>query len=178
MNKLRSGFVVSALLALGACNVVHTTSQTFGYSPDYVNYAASAGSLPLVLTGNPLGSTTPADKNLLDHLNLPQWITIQKMHLSQGAEKLQGLRLVLAFNPASPTVDGDDLCAARPVETGPSDRLKALAALCVNDRRITSATAEGDVRQSLDNPAFIDLLNSLIAETLPNKKTRTRPGSI
>ena len=173
LSTIKSIAVIIGLsLGLGGCLMVHSTKQELLYSPEYVNYASTGGVLPIELTGNPIGPSDLAAQKLVDNLQVPRWINAQKLRLVAPADRGQGHRLVMVFNPTSVFTNGDSVCANSSTKTAkPGPHVKIFAALCRDDKNVTRATAEGDVSTSLQDPQFIQLLNSLMDEIMPIKNS-------
>jgi len=167
-----TGIAAALSIGLSGCLMVHSSKQELLYSPEYVNYASTGGVLPIELTGNPVGTSDLAAQKLVDNIQVPRWINVQKLRLIASADRGQGHRLVMVFNPTSVFTDGDSLCAnAGPETSNSGPHLKIFAALCLGNKNVTRATAEGKVQASLQDPQFIQLLNSLINEVLPIKNS-------
>ena len=166
----RLAFVTATGLLLSACVLIHTTKQEILYSPEFVAYIGQDGSLPVEISGNPLGNSDMANKKLLDAILLPHWIIPRRLVPVAPVDRGKSYRLVLVFNPASPIASGDSICADPQTKTrAPGPKMKVLAALCSSDDNVTRATAEGETAAGLNDPRFIDLLNDLIRATLPQR---------
>jgi hypothetical protein len=167
-----TGTAAALSIGLSGCLMVHSVKQELLYTPEYVNYSSKDGVLPIELTGNPIGPSDLAAQKLVDNLRIPRWINAQKLRLVAPADRGQGHRLVMVFNPTSIFTNGDSVCANSATNTAKSGpRVKIFAALCFGDQNITRATAEGDVSASLQDAQFIQLLNSLMDEVMPIKNS-------
>jgi hypothetical protein len=164
----RIGFITGLSLFLASCVTIHTVKHELLYSPEYIAWAAQDGSLPVEITGNPLGVTMQAGDRLLAAIEMPAWIGPRKFHQIAPADRGEGHRLVLVFNPVSNITSGNSLCKNSAVETTePGPRTKIIAALCSARSNVSRATAEADIQPDLNNPEFLEMVNSLLRAAMP-----------
>lgn len=168
----RSRLIAGALLCLGlaACGAsrVSTGNHSTFYGPGVVSYAASDGTMPLVMRGNPFPlPQAQAEAAVARNFYLPGWFQ-QATFVPTSAEGADGqYRVVMVFNAATPVSasaacgDVEDIAV-----TPPADELTLRAAFCAGDYVVSDVFGRSPTAPP-DSPAFRNLLGQISYTLFP-----------
>ena len=131
--------------------------------------------MPVIIHGNPLGSTdAAADAAIAGLLRLPAWLAATRF---TPVREAGGLYFVLVFDPARRVTTGSEACAdarAMPLATVAGETA-VLGVFCQANEALSAALAVGATARA-DDPAFRGLLGQVtgrvFAYAFPGRQRR------
>ena len=159
----------AAVAMLSGCYTVNYVEQATAYGPSYVSYVSRSGSMPTEVFGNPFGTDSQADAELVSMITLPNGHGSKPAHIMTAKERAEGHRLVLVFNPADKLIDGHKVCENSRFETAPANGTFVIqAALCSHSSVISEARANVPlVITNINDETFQNMMYSVLAALLP-----------
>lgn len=171
------GALALALVA-GACaspgGVRTVKGDWYGYSPHYLQYAASRGSLPTIVAGSAVPNVAKPDfdRRVLDEMSgRPLGVGPLKFELMGSGGAKPPLFVSLVFNPEL-SYGGYEACdpalagaAGRPAQRDGSTRV--VAAFCSSQRLLTSTVGEADGLTGADDPRLVQLIRLVMVDLFP-----------
>ena len=165
------------VMALGMSGTaIAPTYYYAGYTPTVLNYAASKGGMLTQVMGNPFQQV---DR---DQLNSEINGVMARSHFGPRlpfiskapADFASPYRVVLLFDPAQ-AITGYQLCTydGRPAAANPGGTVRVHAALCANEKPLSSVSGEVGGVASPSDRAFKQLIGQMTVLLFP---PRTNPG--
>lgn len=173
--RYRDCAAMLAASALMACGTDHIGPGHYGtiYTTGLVAYATPKGEMATEIRGNVPG--TPEAVTFL--MRPPGWLPPFRFTTRPGPETPAGYRVILHFDPASAAVSGERVCQGErstDLVPPPKDRkMRIQAVFCAYDRLASEANGYTDRPASLDDPAFRNTLDLLLATLLPPRNPVT-----
>ena len=177
MREPRGWWAVGLTLLLGACGAgrVLETRSVF-YGPHLVQYAARDGTMPVVIRGNPLGSTDEAAGAAVARLlRLPAWSAPTRF---TPVREASGLYFMLVFDAARRITTGSAACAdagAMPLATVAGETA-VLGVFCQANEALSAALAVGPTPRGANDPELRRLLRQVtgrvFAYAFPGRQRR------
>ena len=171
----RVGTALVVCLGLAACGTDHIGPGHYGtiYTTGLVAYATPQGEMATEVRGNAPGS--PQAVTFL--MRPPGWLPPFRFTTQPGPETPAGYRVILHFDPAAGAVAGERVCMGERspdlAQTPQGQKMRIQAVFCAFDRLASEANGYTDRPASLDDPAFRNTLDLLLATLLPPRNPVT-----
>lgn len=166
---------ILAGLAPTACGTDHIGPGHYGtiYTTGLVAYATPKGEMATEVRGNAPGSP----EAVTYFMRPPGWLPPFRFTTKPDPETPAGYRVILHFDPAWAAVSGERVCMGERstdlAETPKGQKMRIQAVFCVYDRLASEANGYTERPSSLDDPAFRNTLDLLLATLLPPRNPVT-----
>lgn len=171
----RNGIALVVSLGLAACGTDHIGPGHYGtiYTTGLVAHATPKREMATEVRGNAPGS--PEAVTFL--MRPPGWLPPFRFTTRPDPETPAGYRVILHFDPAAAAVSGERVCQGERspdlAETPKDKKMRIQAVFCAYDRFASEANGYTDRPRSLDDPAFRNTLDLLLATLLPPRNPVT-----
>lgn len=171
----RFGAALVFVLGFASCGTDHIGPGHYGtiYTTGLVAYATPKGEMATEIRGNAPGSP----EAVTFFMRPPGWLPRFRFTTRPGPETPAGYRVILHFDPAAGAVSGERVCLGERspdlAQTPEGQKMRIQAVFCAHDRLASEANGYTDRPASLDDPAFRNTLDLLLATLLPPRNPVT-----
>ena len=163
------------VLCLAACGTDHIGPGHYGtiYTTGLVAYATPKREMMTEVRGPAPGEA----EAIASRMRPPGWLPPFRFTTRPLPETPSGYRVILHFDPASAAVSGERVCQGeRSADLNPppnDQKMRIQAVFCAHDRLASEANGYTDRPASLDDPAFRNTMDLLLATLMPPRNPVT-----